>query len=514
MEHMTEILENVESICPGCLKEGKITKIDAQIVEEDGTVWIKKKCEEHGEFKSIYFSDSDLYRRWIKFRVQGDGVENAEIEGSWVENLPKLYPKHGSQTVLSNLMVTNRCNLRCSYCFMNAGAAGYVYEPSLEELKEMMQQVREERPVPNKAIQITGGEPTVRDDLVEIVELAEEMGFTHIQVNTNGIKLAEDADYCRELREAGVNTIYMSFDGMSKDANPWIDQNKKAIENLRKADLGVVLVPVPIRGSNLHELGDIIRYAAENVDIVRGVNFQPIAFCGRPENVSDEDRKRRRVDYAMLMDALEEDLDGQITKEDFYPVPFVHPISKLMESLKGEKQVEFTPDPGCGGATYVFVQDGELIPVTRFIDVEGLMELVREQSEKSGMFKKARIATTLAKNVISYIDMDKAPEDLNIKELIINALLRGDYEALGKFHLKSLFIGSMWFQDPWNLNIQRLKNCVIHYTTPDGIVPFCAYNGLGIGGKIREKHSVSITEWEEKTGKKLKEDIWEGGPIS
>ncbi|KXB01528.1 hypothetical protein AKJ41_01175 [candidate division MSBL1 archaeon SCGC-AAA259O05] len=514
MDPMTETLEEVESICPDCLKEGKVAKIDAQILEENGKIWIKKECQEHGEFKSIYFGDPVLYGRWMKYKVQGDGVENAEIEGGWLEDLPKLYPKHNSQTVLSNLMVTNRCNLRCSYCFMNAGAAGYVYEPSLEELEKMMRQVREERPVPNKAIQITGGEPTVRDDLIEIVELAEEMGFTHIQVNTNGIKLAEDADYCRKLREAGVNTIYMSFDGMSKDANPWIEQNKKAVENLREAELGVVLVPVPIKGSNLHELGDIIRYAADNVDIVRGVNFQPIAFCGRPENVPEENRTKRRVDYALLMEALEEDLGGQIKKEDFYPVPFVHPISKLMENLKGEKQVEFTPNPGCGGATYAFVQEGELVPITRFIDVEGLMDLIRKQSEKSGMFKKARIATSLAKNIMDYVDLDKAPEDLDIKDLIVNALLRGDYGSLGKFHLKSLFIGSMWFQDPWNLNLERLKNCVIHYTTPDGIVPFCAYNGLGIGGKIRERYSMPIEEWEEKTGKKLKEDLWKGGPIS
>lgn len=514
MIYMGEVLEEVESICPDCLKDGEVNKIDAQIVKEDGKVWIKKECEKHGKFKSIYFGDPALYERWMKYKVTGDGVENVEIESGWTTDFPKLYPKHKSQTLLSNLMVTNRCNLRCSYCFMNAGAAGYVYEPSLEQLKEMMKQVREEKPVPNKAIQITGGEPTMRDDLIDIIKIAEDLGFTHIQLNTNGIKLAEDADYCKEIREAGLNTVYMSFDGISEETNPWIEQNKEAVENLREAGLGVVLVPVPIKGVNLHELGDIIRYAAKNVDIVRGVDFQPIAFCGRPQNVTDESRKEQRVDYAGMIEALERDLDGRIKKEDFYPVPFVYPISKLLENLKGEKQPEFTASPGCGGATYVFVQNGEIIPITRFIDVEGLMKVVRGETRRAGMLKKVRIAASLAKNIMDYIDMDKVPEELDIKKLLVNALVRGDYDALGKFHLKSLFIGSMWFQDPWNLNLDRLESCVIHYTTPDGIVPFCAYNGLGIGRKIRERHSIPIEEWEKRTDRKLKDDLWRGGPIA
>ncbi len=507
---MTKVLEKTESVCPGCMKEGKINKIDAQVVEEDGKIWLKKSCDEHGDYRSIYFGDPDLYYRWMEYEVKGEGVENEEIEGGWSEEFPKLYPKHRSQTVLSNLLVTNRCNLRCGYCFMNAGASGYIYEPSLEELKDMMRRVRNEKPVPNTAIQITGGEPTIRDDLIEIVKFAKEIGFTHIQLNTNGIKLSEDPEYCKTLREAGVNTVYMSFDGISKETNPWIEQNKKAVENLRKADLGVVLVPVPINGFNLQELGDIIRFAAENVDIIRGVNFQPVSFCGRLENIDDENRENQRVDYAMMLEALEEQLDGEIKKDDFYPVPFVYPVSKLVENLKDEPQIEFTASPGCGGATYLFVDDGELIPITRFIDVEGLVKFIKEQSEKTGMLKKARIATSLMKNITDYIDFDKAPEGFNARELLVNAFVRGDYDSLGKLHLNSLFIGSMWFQDPWNLSIDRLKSCVIHYTTPEGIVPFCAYNGLGIGEKIRKKHSLSIEEWEEKTGRKLKDDVWKG----
>ncbi|MCD6477510.1 MAG: radical SAM protein [Candidatus Aenigmarchaeota archaeon] len=510
---MIKILEKTESVCPECLKEDKINKIPAELIEEDGKIYLRKKCKKHGSFKAIVFSDAKLYHKWIKYKVDGDGVSNMEIK-SWLSPKEKLYPKHLSQSVLTNIMLTNRCNLRCKYCFMNAGASGYVYEPTLEEIRKLMKQARDEKPVGSKAIQLTGGEPTIRDDLIEIIKMAKELGFVHVQLNTNGIKLSEDIELCKKIKEAGVNTIYMSFDGVSKKTNPWIEQNKKAIENLRKVGLNsVVLVPVVMK-TNLDELADIIKYAIENIDVVRGVNFQPIAFAGRLEKVNQEYIKKFRVDYAEMMKAIEKGLDGQITEDDFYPVPFVYPISKLVETLKGEKQVEFTANPMCGGATYVFTKNGKITPVTRFIDVEGLMKFIDELSKKRGVLKKVRIAASFMKNVGKYIDKEKAPKELNLAKIIINAVTKGDYESLGEFHKKSLYIGTMWFQDPWNLNIERLKRCVIHYTTFEGIIPFCAYNGLGLGEKIRKKYSIPIKEWEKKVGRSMNDDLWKNGPIS
>ncbi len=508
----TKLLEKTKSICPECFKQGKIKKIDAQIIEEDGKVWMKKECPVHGAFKSIYFSDSKFYSKWIKYQVTGKGPDNVKIKP--LPEPSKLYPKHFSQTVLANLMVTNRCNLRCSYCFMNAGAAGYIYEPSLPMLKKMMKQVREEKPVPCKALQLTGGEPTIRNDLIEIVKLAKEMGFAHIQLNTNGIRLSEEPEYCQKIRNAGVNTIYMSFDGVSQQTNPWIEQNKKAVENLRKANLGVVLVPTVIADSNLKEVGDIVKYAIENIDIVRGVNFQPISFCGRAGFISDKLRKRKRVDYVGLFEVLEKTFDGQLTRDDFYPVPFVYPISKLIEKLRGEPQVELTAHPGCGGATYIFIQGKKIIPITRFIDVEKFMQLIQKQTGKSGPFYRTRVTASFIKNISQCIVQDKIPEGLDIKKILVGVITKGRYGSLGKFHQNALFIGSMWFQDAWNLNLERLERCLVHYSTPEGVVPFCAYNGLGYGDKIRKKYSLPIQEWEKKTNKKFKDDLWQGGPIS
>lgn len=504
-------LEDTYSVCPACNKEGKIVKIPAEIVEEDGKVYIKKTCKKHGSFKDIYFSDADLYKRWMKYNIIGEPSPDVKVK---VFDEPALYEQHRSQSVLTNLLVTNRCNLRCSYCFMNAGASGRVYEPTMEELEKLMIQARQERPIGSKAIQITGGEPTIRDDLIDIVLMAKELGFTHVQVNTNGIKLADSVDFCRQLKDAHVNTIYMSFDGVTKKTNPWIEQNKKAIENLRKANLKVVLVPVLIGGKNLHEAGKIVKFALDNMDIVRGINFQPISFCGRVTKIKDENRDKQRVDYVMMMNEIEKEFDGLISKDDFYPVPFVFPISKLIQMLKGEAQVEFTAHPGCGGATYIFMEDEKPLPVTRFIDVEGLLAFIDKESEIKGPLKKLRVASAFLKNIDSFVNYDKAPKGFNLKKLLKDAAIGGDYNSLRGFHYKSLFVGSMWFQDSFNLNVDRLQRCVIHYTTLEGIVPFCAYNGLGIGDKIREKHSIPIKEWEKKTGRKMKDDLRKDVPLT
>lgn len=504
-------LEKIKSICPACFKEGKIQQIDATIIEEDGKVWIVKNCSKHGSFKDIYFGDVKLYKKWMKYEVTGESSPDVKTT---LFGEPELYSEHKSQSVLTNLLITNRCNLRCSYCFMNAGASGSVYEPSLEEIRKLMLQARNQKPIGSKAIQITGGEPTIREDLLEIVKMAKDVGFSHVQVNTNGIKLSESEEYCRKLKEEKVNTIYMSFDGITKKTNPWIEQNKKAIENLRKVNLKVVLVPVLIGGKNLQETGKIVRFALENMDIIRGVNFQPISFCGRVTKLKDEKRDQQRVDYVKMMEEIEKEFDGQISRNDFYPVPFVFPISKLIEDLKGETQVEFTAHPGCGGATYLFYVDDKPLPITRFIDVEGLLNFIEKQSNKKGPLKKIRIAGSFLRHINDFVYEDKAPHGFDLKKLLKDAALGGSYDSLRGFHYKSLFIGSMWFQDSFNLNFERLQRCVIHYTTLEGIVPFCTYNGLGIGDKIREKHSTPIKQWEKETGQKMKDDLWKGGPLT
>jgi len=146
-------LEKTSSVCPACFQEGTIKKINASIVEQDGKVFIKKKCDKHGEFKDIYFSDASLYKKWMKYKITGVDAPDVKTK---IFDEPALYDMHKSQTVLTNLLVTNRCDLRCSYCFMNAGASGRVYEPTLDQIRDMLIQARNTRPIGSKAVHISG----------------------------------------------------------------------------------------------------------------------------------------------------------------------------------------------------------------------------------------------------------------------------------------------------------------------------------------------------------------------
>ncbi len=505
------VLEKTESVCPECFKEGKINRISAVAVDEGSKVFLLKECVKHGKFREIYWDDVRLYKRAMKYFATGRGVSNPGVKGADCPNDCGLCTRHKSQSVLTNLIVTNRCNLRCSYCFANAGAAGYVYEPSIKEIEKMLLQIRNERPVPGKALQVTGGEPTIRDDLIDIIKLSKKVGFTHVQLNTNAVRIADEPELAKKYKAAGVNTVYMSFDGFKK--NPWLETNLRAIETLRKANLGIVLVPTVIKTKNDDELGDIIRFAAKNIDIVRGVNFQPVSFVGRIDKLPEEVRNRERITYSEMIMKVEQQLPSVKTK-DWYPVPFMLPVSRLAENLKGGPQVEFTCHSSCGGATYVFVDNDNIIPITRIVDVEALMKFIDEKSKIKGRLKKARIAASFLKNINKFVNKEKAPKDFELRKLLVNALMGGSYESLRKFHHKSLYIGSMWFQDVWNMHIGRLERCVIHYTTPEGIIPFCAYNGLGYGQKIEKKYGLPVKEWEKRNKKAMVNDLWKGGPVS
>ncbi len=499
-----QTFEKTESICPTCFYDGKLQRIDTNIVEDNGKIWIIKVCPKHGLFKEIYFNDVNLYKKWMKFKISGKPVS---IIKTGLFNDPKLYAEHTSQAVLTNLIVTNRCNLKENQYFLNAISAGYIYEPSLDKLRNLMQQTRLEKPLGSKSIQIMGGEPTLREDLFEIIRIAKEVGFSHIQVYTNGLKLAENINYCQRLKDEKVDTIYIRFDGVTETTNPLITQQQNTLENLRKVNLNVVLVPVLIGNHNVHESGKIVRFALNNIDIVKGVHFQPICFCNKNIKLKDRQRESQRVDYVQIIDSIEKEFLGTISRDDFYPFSFIYPISRLIEAFTKEPHVEFSVHPGCGGSTFIFLENGKPLPITRFYDVEAYMNFLNEQAKKKGPLRKLRIASAFIKNIDNFIDAKKAPLGFNLKQILKEAAIGGSQYAMRKFYHRCMFIGFMWYQDAWNLNIDRLKRCAIHCATFEGIVPFCSYTGLGYGERIHEKYSITIEEWEKKTGRRLEDDL-------
>ncbi len=489
--------KHTTSLCPNCKKV-----VEAIIFERDGAVWMSKECPDHGRFEEVYWSDVDMYLRVERYAYDGVGVQNPQTAAS---NCPfdcGLCDIHLSSTCLGNIDVTNRCNLSCDFCFSNAKMQERVYEPSFEQIKDMLAALRDERPVPTPAIQFSGGEPTLRDDLPEIIELAKKMGFLQVQVATNGVRLGGEPKYAQMLKDAGLSTVYLHFDGVSKKTEPLIEVRKKAIEHCRKARQGVTLVPTIINGFNDHEVGDTIRLAVDNIDVIRGVNFQPIAFTGA---ASTEERSRQRFTIPDLVDRIEQQTNGAIKKSDFYPVPCVISLSKLVEEYTKKPQIVFSAHPHCGVATYVFVDEKELVPINRFVDVEKFFQSVDEVIDilkSGGLLGGSKAMMKGVKVINDCVHESTQPKNIHFKEMLKQILKKQSYKSLGEFHWNVLFIGAMHFQDSYNYDIERVKRCVIHYATPDSkrrIIPFCAYNsGPTFREEIEQKYSIPLKEWESQ----------------
>ncbi|WP_297515884.1 tetraether lipid synthase Tes [Thermococcus sp.] len=488
------------SLCPETRRV-----VPALVWEKDGKVWITKKCPE-GMITDLYYEDVETYNRFRKWLWSKKELYSANVENTGA-NCPfdcGMCSRHRSHTNLLNIVLTNRCNLSCWYCFFYAKEGQPIYEPTLEQIRMMLRNAKKQYPIGANAVQFTGGEPTLRDDLIEIIKIAKEEGYDHVQLNTDGIKLAFEPELVKKIREAGTNTLYLSYDGMTPQTN-WKNHWEIPLifENVRKAGgPGIVLVPTTIRNVNDHELGAIINFGLNHLDIVRGVNFQPISQVGR---VPKKERQRFRITIPGAIKRIEEQTNGVIAMEDWYPIPIAGHIARFFEAFAG-KRYYMTSHFACGAATYVFLdrENKRVVPIPRFIDVEGFVEFLEEKAEEIeqwktlGKLKKLKLGAEIFLKFKSFYDEKYAPKGLDVLGLIKNAFVHGTYDALGKFHENALFIGMMHFMDEYNYDVERVERCVIHYAMPDGrIVPFCTFNVIPeiYRDKVQAQFSYSWEEW-------------------
>lgn len=486
-----KVIRQTKSICPECLKV-----LDATIFEENNKVYLKKECSEHGFFQEIYWSDYEQYQRAEKLRYEGEGLNNPRTKT--VSGCPYdcgICPQHKSHTALAIIDITNRCNLKCPVCFANAAAAGYVYQPTQDEIKGMLENLRRNDPVPATALQFSGGEPTIRNDLFELIRMAKDLGFRHIEVNTNGLRASQSVDYCKGLKDAGMSTVYLQFDGLTSDVYKFIrgidllDIKMKAIENFRRAGINsIVLVVTLVKGVNDGQLGDIVRFAVKNFDVIRCINVQPVSLCGR---LPQTKRDKMRITIPDFMRLVQEQTGGQIKMSDFYPVPTVVPVSKAVGALKEKRYVEFTAHPHCGMATYLFVDDDKITPITHYGNVEKFvnsMNAVYADASKGSKNKAKMHLAGAARHVKFSL----------LRKYVWRIIREGNYESLGDLQRKAILLSAMHFMDPYNFDLERVQRCVIHYAVPDGrIIPFCTMNSIH-RPNIEKKMGVPIKEWQNK----------------
>ncbi|MDY6865899.1 MAG: radical SAM protein [Halobacteriota archaeon] len=493
------------SLCPICKEI-----ISAEVFERDGSVWMRKECPKHGEIEDIYWSDVDLYLKVEKFAFDGEGVDNPNIPDAEVCPFDcGLCNLHLSHTALANVDLTNRCNLQCPICFANANVAGYVYEPSFDEVVDMLKVLRANEPVATVAVQFAGGEPTIYPRFFDAIKKASELGFPQVQVATNGIKIARDPNFAQKMLDAGLHTVYLQFDGLSDDnyiqarGKPLLEIKMKAIENLRNTTpkpLSTVLVPTIVNGINDDQVGSITQFAVDNVDVVRSVTYQPVSFAGR---ISKEQRLKERFTLSDLVDRLVKQT-GYLEKDDFYPVPCVAPISELAGLIDGKPKVTFSAHPHCGIATYLFVEGDRVIPITRFVDVVGFLEDISEiiSEVRSKELSTAKIPESMIRSLQRHFDKGKAPRDMDPLKFIQSLFMADGKSGLSEIHWKMILVSGMHFQDAFNYDIERVKRCLIHYATPDPkrrIVPFCAYNsGPVFREEIEAKYGIPLGEWKKR----------------
>ncbi|MBE6516762.1 MAG: radical SAM protein [Thermoplasmata archaeon] len=437
---MAEKIGETNALCPECMKT-----IHADKIVEGDDVYIVKTCPEHGTWKVKIWTGAENYKYLYEFAAVPKTPEKFAIPQ--IKDCPHdcgLCNQHLQHSCLNVVEVTNRCNLNCPICFATANGCGYDFHPDMDTIRGMFQTVVDYVKSP-RCVQISGGEPTVRDDLPEIVKMAKDMGIEHVEVNTNAVRIAKDMDYLRALKDAGVDDFYFQFDGTDDEiyiqtrGKPLFDIKKKAIENCGEVGIGITLVVTVTPDINLHHVGDIIRFAAKNVPVVKGVHFQPIAHFGRyPVEPTDENR----VLLPDLAHEIEVQTKGMLKADNFIPTS----CSNVHCDLK---------------SLSVVFPDGSLFPLTT-------MALGPPQKTDNVADKTRKEVSELWRFIEDSMDgedPDRDKDDNSWRTFVKRA----------KTHY--LTVSAMAFQDVWTGEVERWERCCIHVVTLDGkLIPFCLFN--------------------------------------
>jgi len=541
-----------DSLCPRCVPEirkrildgelphevllnEKVGEIKATIIEREGKIMMVKQCPKHGLFEDVMSVDTE-FSQHLEEVFPGRDIR--------AHNDEKLH-NHGSSTVkygrgsVLTIDLTNRCNMMCDPCFMDANQVGFVHELTWEEIKQMLDNAITIKPRRQMSVQFSGGEPTLSPYFLDAVRYAREVGYNSVQAATNGIEFAKSFEFAQQAADAGLRYAYLQFDGIGNAANAHrkvgnlFDVKLKAIDNLHRAGVEIVPVVTIVNGINNEQVGRIIQFALDNPKKIGFLSFQPVSFTGRDEAITDERRIAQRYTLSHLAHDVKNQTGLGEPKRDWFPISFMSTFSDWADLMHvndannnwGQLSCGCHPNCGTGMAIMIDKETKEAVPVTAFLHGDQLAKDIAKVNDAArGKFLTGfGMALCLMKNY----DPFQSPTHFKLMDLLQkfdkNYNVSGrNYGKVGpdrtiddvikrrKDRWNFLFIAGMWFQDLFNYDFRRTEQCIIPYATQEGEISFCAYNtGVGWRNIIEKMHmTATLTKWYDEHGR---HEIFAGG---
>ena len=535
MQMATGIPRKTLSLCPDCNREaveavlkGEIDAadfrdnpgiIEAEILDEGGRILMRKGCEKHGPFEDTLSNQPDFFRKMerLAFGRDFECVDDCNVHGHGPNSIGS-----GRGTFLI-VDLTNRCNMMCSPCFMDANASSYVHELTIEDIKTIFSNALSFKPQREINILFSGGEPTVSPIFLDAVRHAKSMGFHRLHVATNGIRFAESRDLALQAREAGLHGVYLQLDGVSEEKNKhrglgnYMPVRLQALENIAAAGMRTTLQVTVDKCQNSDGLGDIVRFAIQNIDKIHGVVFQPIMFAGRDEGVSADERYARRYPLTQLAYDLHEQTSiGWEPMRDWFPLSDFGIFGHLCDVLNPDEHLgslfqETHPNRGIFSALLVDTHQKRATPIPAFFNLEQFMYDIVEITD-SGR-GPAAIKALVSLSALRNFNQQKAPSGFGLRDLrrvledcFYRVAGNGDdwseraYSYDGRWRL--MIFNGMWFQDAFNYDFAGICNSTTPVALTQGEISFCAYYGGG-WRKVFEHQSrtVKLAEWQRTHGR-------------
>ncbi len=442
-----QVIGKTRSVCPRCLKN-----ISADIVETDEEIQIHKECSEHGIFQEAIWRGLPHYTKWIeKNAILKDKVKQGVLKHLDCPHTCGLCSNHSQKTCTVLLELCEECNLNCPVCFADSKKNTKNKFQPFNEVKKQIDFLHKK--ASSAILQLSGGEPTLYPQLFELIRYASPL-FSAVQLNTNGILLAEDAEFAKNLKSAGLSWVFLQFDGTLDEIHQAIRGKalqaikEKAIENCKNADLGVVLVSTVVEGVNDYNMGELLDFALQRFPYIRGIHFQPMTFSGRNAFA----KNKKHITLPEVIQKLSKQSKERIKIEDALPSSCEHSLCSFhcRYFVKENQDLEYihqqASDCGC------------------------------EPMEKDDAPKRS--IETIKKTWSSIEAIETNNKNLE------NYKLDAFDEFIKKARAKTFSVSCMAFQDAYTLDLERLQNCCVHiFDGKEGLIPFCAYNLTSADGK-------------------------------